>query len=257
MRNYFVIIVALLFSCNSTDQGKEVLSAPEEATNPAIAIVNEAIEVSGGDNYLNSRISFDFRDRSYVGTRNGGLFTYERIFEDSLGSYRDILDNDSFTRELNGQAIDVIDTMAQKYTNSVNSVLYFALLPYGLNDGAVNKKYLGEASVNDTQYDKIEITFQQEGGGVDYQDVFVYWINKETRFVDYFGYTYETDGGGVRFREAYNARVISGIRFQDYVNYKPADGDSTELAEYDRLLQEDKLVELSRIELKNIEVEIN
>ena len=222
--------------------------------NPSQEIIDRTIEAAGGDLYANSEVRFDFRDMSYIGKRNGGLFTYERIFEDSTGSYRDVLNNEGFIRYINGKLVDVIDTMAQKYTSSVNSVLYFALLPYGLNDAAVIKEYLGEASVKENLYDKVKITFQQDGGGEDYQDVFVYWINKENRYIDYMGYTYETDGGGKRFREAYNPSIINGIRFQDYINYKPTDDDSTDIIDFDELFQSGGLEELSRIELKNIEV---
>lgn len=253
MKKLVLLLPILIFACQPTESSRE---AAVEERSPVQQVVDRAIDVSGGENYTNSRITFDFRDISYVGERRGGLFSYERIIQDSLGEIHDVLTNDSFTRHLNGEAINVIDTMAQKYTNSVNSVLYFALIPYGLNDAAVFKSLVGEIEIDGKDYQKVRITFQEEGGGVDYQDVFVYWVDKATGFIDYFGYTYETDGGGVRFREAYNSRIINGIRFQDYINYKPMDGDSTAIQDYDQLLLAEELIELSRIELKNINVDI-
>ena len=218
------------------------------------SIIDKAIEYAGGKTFLTLHVEFDFRGRHYVGKRNNGLYRYERIFTDSLGLYRDILDNDGFKRHLNGEEIEVVDTMAAKYTRSVNSVLYFGLLPYGLNDPAVNKELIGESAVKGVEYYKVRVTFDKEGGGEDYEDVFIYWINKENYKVDYFAYTYITDGGGARFREAINPRRVGGILFQDYVNLKAIDGDTTPVEEYDRLFETGSLEDLSTIESENIEV---
>ncbi|MDH5381726.1 MAG: hypothetical protein OEW75_12780 [Cyclobacteriaceae bacterium] len=219
-------------------------------------IVDKAIEVSGGDKYLNSSISFKFRDYDYIGTRKDGLFTYERIFSDNTGKIRDIYDNNGFIRELNGKKIAVPDSMAIKYLNSINSVFYFALLPYGLNDPAVYKAYKGLDSIDGGIYHKVEISFDEQGGGKDFDDVFLYWIDTSSFNIDYFGYTYKTDGGGARFRKAYNSRDINGLRFQDYINYKPVDEKVTPLLKFDSLFQKQGMTELSRIELEEIKVEI-
>ena len=99
-------------------------------------------------------------------------------------------------------------------------------------------------------YDAIEITFNQQGGGKDYDDVFYYWINKQTQKVDYLAYSYHVNEGGIRFREAYNRRVVGGITFQDYINYEAPLG--TPLKELPKLFEENKLKELSRIDMENI-----
>ena len=241
MGKIFIYFIALLlFACSTTTDPQK--------------IVDKALEAAGGDRFLNATIEFDFRDRHYISRRNGGLFKHERILIDSTGTTRDILNNEGLTREFNGVKIEVPDTMRAKYASSTNSVIYFALLPYGLNDLAVNKKYLGEKEINGKQYYKIEITFQQEGGGEDHSDVFHYWINKESFVIDYLSYLYHTDGGGVRLREAYNRRVVNGITFQDYINYKPKD-ETISLEELESLYLAGELVELSRIELVNVSVE--
>ena len=134
----------------------------------------------------------------------------------------------------------------------VNSVVYFALLPYGLNDQAVNKIYVGQSTIKDEVYHKIKVTFNQEGGGEDFQDVFIYWVGEDDHKVDYLAYSYETDGGGIRFREAYNERVINGVRFVDYVNYKPKDIQDLEVL--DQEFEKGNLEELSKIELTDIKV---
>lgn len=215
-------------------------------------VISEAIEVHGGDLYDQVMVTFDFRDRSYVARKDEGSFQYERIFTDSTGSYRDVLDNEGFRRELNSRTIDVIDTMAAKYARSVNSVIYFALLPDALDDDAVIAEYLGTKEIKGKTYDKIRVTFRQEGGGEDHQDVFIYWFGQENRDMDYLAYLYYTDGGGIRFREAYNPRVVNGLKFYDFINYQPR--DTVILENIDDAYLNGELEELSRIELENIEV---
>jgi hypothetical protein len=144
--------------------------------------------------------------------------------------------------------------MAVKYTASVNTVHYFALLPYGLNDAAVNKSSLGEVTIKNKVYHKIKVTFSQEGGGEDYEDVFVYWIDAETFKADYIAYSYiEDDGVGIRFREAYNERMVNGLRFVDYNNYKSEDA-TMDLLGLDKAFESGSLKLLSKIELENIVV---
>ena len=115
------------------------------------------------------------------------------------------------------------------------------------------KKLIGEDEIKGKNYYEIEVTFSEEGGGTDFDDSFVYWINKETFTVDYLAYKYATNGGGVRFREAYNPRVVEGIRFVDYYNFKP-DNKEVSLPELDQLFTDEKLVLLSKIETKNVKV---
>jgi len=239
---YILFILVTLTSCK-----KEIpLSAQD--------IVDKTIEVSGGDKYLNAEIDFDFRDKHYRSVREGGKFQYERQFQDSIGIIKDVLNNDGFQRFVNDTLTKIPDSMAVKYTSSVNSVHYFALLPYGLNDAAVNKSSLGEVSIKDKLYYKIKVTFSQEGGGEDYEDVFIYWIEAETFKADYIAYSYiEDDGVGIRFREAYNERFINGLRFVDYNNYKSEDA-TMDLLGLDKAFESGSLELLSKIELENIEV---
>lgn len=239
---YILFILVTLTSCK-----KEIPLTAQD-------IVDKTIEVSGGEKYLNAEIDFDFRDKHYRSVREGGKFQYERQFQDSIGIIKDVLNNDGFQRFVNDTLTKIPDSMAVKYTSSVNSVHYFALLPYGLNDAAVNKSSLGEVSIKDKLYHKIKVTFSQEGGGEDYEDVFIYWIEAETFKADYIAYSYiEDDGVGIRFREAYNERFINGLRFVDYNNYKSEDA-TMDLLGLDKAFESGSLKLLSKIELENIEV---
>jgi hypothetical protein len=217
-------------------------------------IINRAIHVHGGERYSRSVTEFDFRQYHYRVSRTQGQFTYERRFTDSTGNQiEDVLTGEEFTRRINGQIAELSPKQRTDYANSVNSVVYFAFLPYKLNDPAVRKRYVGEAVINGVPYHKIEISFAQEGGGKDFQDVFYYWINQRDYTLQHLAYS----EGGERFRDAYNPRRINGIRFVDYVNYEKADSlEITPVSRYDSLFEAGRLKELSRIELKNIRVEL-
>lgn len=237
----YILVACNLISCQQRNDAQE--------------IIDKSIEKHGGGYYHNVLVSFDFRGRHYtINKEDGGQFEYTRGFSDSLGTYLDVYNNDGFKRILNDAEIQIADTMAAKYMNSVNSVVYFATIPFVLNDGAVMKEYLGICSIKDEKYHKIEISFREEGGGKDFDDVFVYWINAESYTVDYFAYEYSTDGGGRRFREVLNRRRVGEILFSDHINYK-YDSEDTDITEFDQLYEDNQLEELSRIVLENIQVE--
>ena len=238
----FCFAVTLLLSCGNNNN------------NPQF-IIDNAIEVSGGTLLDSSSIHFNFRDKHYLAKRNKGDFLYGRLTTNATDSILDILTNTGFERFVNDDFVDTPDSMAVKYSSSINSVHYFSVLPFGLNNPAVNKEYLGKIDVKNKEYHKIKITFNKDGGGEDFEDEFIYWIDTKAFKVDYLAYSYaEEDGVGLRFREAYNERYIKGIRFVDYINFKPLNKNAN-LGSLDSLYANSSLKELSRINLEQIKVE--
>ena len=215
-------------------------------------IVDRAIEASGGERYQNSRIAFTFRDRKYMAYRENGQRVLKRITQTDTARIEDVKTGTSFDRKVAGVSQLLADTTRQKLADAVNSVHYFAYLPSGLNDPAVNKTYLGVKKIGESKYHKVKVTFDQEGGGTDFEDIFVYWFNTETNFPDYLAYEYHTNGGGMRFREAYNERIVGGIRFVDYRNFKYE--GSLSVTSLDSLYLAGDLELLSLIELEDIQV---
>ena len=131
---YVPVLFMLLLGCSI---------APEEAQ----SIVDKSIKTHGGELFENSIIAFDFRGRHYLFERDNGVFKYHRIFDDSLGTFHDIFSNNDFKRLLNDEEQNVTEEWKRRYSNSVNSVAYFALLPFGLNDLSVNKSLIGEEEI--------------------------------------------------------------------------------------------------------------
>ena len=245
----FLFFVLLIFGCKNESK-VESLSADD--------IINKSIEVAGGDSFKKSEINFDFRDKHYYASRNFGDFLLMRVtINENNDSIYDVLTNEGYERKLNDM-IDVFvpDSLIPKYSASVNSVHYFSVLPHGLNDEAVNKSLLGEEQIKGETYYRIQVTFNQNGGGEDYEDVFLYWIDKQSFKVDYLAYSYnEDDGKGIRFREAYNERYVNGLRFVDYNNYKPKD-KSIKLQHLGKAFENNQLELLSKIELENVTVDL-
>lgn len=255
MKYLSIILMTLVVLSCKTEQ--------EDKTLTADAIVNKSIEVSGGDKFERSAIDFNFRGKAYIATREKGKFSLIRVSsEDSINLIIDQLNNEGFSRKIGKskhsefKIMGVADSMVPKYTASVNSVHYFSTLPYGLNDKAVNKTLLGEEKIKEKHYYKIKVAFNQEDGGEDYEDVFVYWIDKELFKVDYLAYSYnEDDDIGMRFREAYNERFVNGLRFVDYNNYK-AEDTSIQLFDLGKAFEKNQLKLLSKIELENVNVDL-
>lgn len=264
MKHWIFWCCCLLFLAGCGAEGGREASEQEgqAATAPttdekAQQIVDAAIEKHGGSRYEDSRVSFEFRGRKYIATRQGSKFQYERIFTDSIGAeVRDVLTHEGFYREVNGRRAALSAKDSSAYANSVNSVIYFALLPYFLNDPAVIKQYAGEATIKGKPYHKVKVTFRQEGGGKDFEDEYLYWFHKDEHTMDYLAYNFLVDGGGARFREAYSLRTSNGIRFADYHNYKPK-ADSRNVAEFDALFGNGGLEKVSDIELEHVQVALD
>lgn len=232
--------------------GSSLFLACSNEPNPQ-KIIDQSIEKSGGAIYENSLVQFDFRSHHYLVERNKDSIKMMRIKKDDSTEVKDVMNYDSFQRYINNEPVFVHDTMIFKYKESINSVIYFALLPFRLNDAAVKKKYLGMKHIDNKDYHKIQISFEEEGGGVDFEDIYVYWIDSKGFNIGFLAYSFKVNGGGYRFRKAYNERKVGGIRFADYINYKP--GVETEsVSDLDELYMNNQLLELSKIELTNIAV---
>ena len=214
----------------------------------AQSIINKSIKVHGGKKVANGHFSFDFRKHHFTYKRNNGEFEYSRTNKET--GVKDILTNGGLVRIEDERKVELSEKQKRSYARSVNSVHYFAFLPYFLNDNAVIKEFIGETQIKGKDYYKIKVTFDQEGGGDDYDDVYIYWIDQEEYTLDYLAYSFHVDGGGVRFREAYNTRKVKGVIFQDYINYKH--DKETPVEKLDSFYENNELTELSRIELLNV-----
>lgn len=238
MKYSFLFILIIAVACK-----------PAEKKLTAQQIIDKTIMYSGADLVANSQIEFSFRNKTYNAIRKNGKFNLSRTFD----SITDELTNDGFTRIIDGNIAEIDATTRRTQSNAVNSVHYFSVLPFGLNDKAVHKKILAAATIKNKDYYKIEITFSEDGGGEDFEDVFIYWIGKDDFLIDYLAYSYHTNGGGKRFRVLKEQCTKNGVRFVDYYNYKPKN-NTISLTEIDKLFENNALIKVSEIVLEDIEV---
>jgi hypothetical protein len=152
--------------------------------------------------------------------------------------------------------VELSETDRRRIGNSINSVIYFASLPYPLQDKSAIKKLLGEDEFADKTYYVVEITFLEEGGGDDFDDRYIYWINKADFSMDFFAYYFHVNDGGSRFRVVHNERNVNGIILTDHDNYKSDKLKKNEIEKYLQLYKRNELKKLSEINLENVRVEI-
>lgn len=251
----FTLIFLIILSCkNGNDSGKNNGSLVDAASRITVEsaedIIKHAIKAHGGELYDTANYEFVFRDKMYMFNNKNG-YTYRVNFKDSLGNrIEDNIVNGSFGRKVNDEPVHLSEKDSTVYSNALNSVIYFATLPHKLNDKAVHKESVGETVIKREDYDVVRVTFGKDGGGTDYDDIFMYWVNKKSHYINYLAYSYSVNDGGVRFRSAYNPRTIDGIRFQDYINWEAPVG--TPLKDLPALFEKDKLKELSRIETVDV-----
>lgn len=248
-------IIILISSC-----GNESLDQPspepiqklekEVIVSDAELLFQSVLEKHGGKKYDFAHYSFVFRNVEYSFENSESNYFYSREFSKGANGFFDRMSPNSFTREIDGIEIELSKEETTKYRASINSVIYFATLPYKLGDASVNKEIVGEDSINGQAYKMMKVSFGQEGGGEDFDDEYLYWFNSNTHTMDYFAYNYTVNQGGVRFRSAFNSRVVNGVIFQDYINFEAPVG--TALKDLSSLFENGELKELSRIITKDI-----
>lgn len=239
------IAILLLIACSSSKTSVNTASLSKSEK-----IIYSSYLAHGGEKYEDAHYSFIFRGNEYQFKNKDEEFSYSSKKEKDGSITRDNMTNETVTRIQDGNKIELSTKKAGAIAYSLNSVIYFATLPHKLLDPAVNSQYQGETTILDHVYHVVEVHFDQEGGGKDYEDSYYYWINKKTNLIDYLAYNYKVNGGGARFRKAYNTRTVGGIIFQDYTNYK-ADYD-TPLADLPKLYEQDKLKVLSEIKTEKV-----
>ncbi len=226
---------------------------PGDACCTAEEVIARARAAHGADVLDHATLAFTFRGDRFTVERDGGRFAYARKTADSTGAaVRDELTNGGLTRTVNGDTVALSERDYLIAEEAVNSVVYFFLLPYPLADPAVRPRLVGADTLRGEPYERVEVTFEQEGGGRDYQDVFLYWFHRDRATMDYFAYSYEDSGGGARFRQVVNPRTVGGVRVVDHLNF--AADPAVPLGGLGRLWAGDSLRLLSEIVHEDVQI---
>ncbi len=191
----------------------------------ALALLDRARIHHGSALLDGAEVRFSFRGTPFV-LRVGDDFRYARMLVDSLGrTVEEVVDNAGTHRFVDGTEAELAPDEARRVHTAVNSVAYFALLPWPLTDPAVRARLLTPDRVAGEDYDRVAVTFAREGGGPDFDDRYVYWLRQTDGQIGHFAYTYEPTPGdtsraetGTRFRVPIRTRRVDGVLFQDWRN---------------------------------------
>ena len=214
-------------------------------------LIRQAIEAHGQNAFGDASFAFSFRGVPYRVARSNGLYRYERTVTTQGTAVHEVLQNSGFTASVAGNVLTLSPRVQGSRERSLNSVVYFASLPYVLEDRAVQPRAVGEVEIGERRYRVVEVRFAREGGGVDHDDVFRYWFDAESGRLDYLAYRFHTNKGGVRFRVATEHPVVGGVTFIQWDNYG-VDDKSLDLKSLPERWRSGKLPKLSTIRLDSI-----
>lgn len=229
-------------------------TTPEPTGPSAAAKLRATIVAHGADRLADARVDFSFRGTPYRMTRVAGRFTYERWREVDGEPVHERLDNRGFRATRAGEALPLEPQAADARGRGLNSVVYFASLPYGLEDPAVRATDLGPSTLEGRPVDRIEVRFAAEGGGHDHDDVFVYWLDAQTHRLAALAYRFHTGKGGVRLRRVAGTVVAGGVTFTQWDNYGLDGADLPELTALPDLQAKGALPRLSSIVLEDVRI---
>jgi len=231
-----------------------VLAGCQQAVESPEQVIQASIERHGGQSFDRVVIRWDFRDVPFEIYRDRGLYRYQRTVTDPSGEVVvQVMENTGTWVEVDGERREVDADAARRIESAVNSVVYLGFLPFRLDDPAVRLADLGSAEMAGEVYRKIEVSFEQTGGGRDWQDRFVYWFRDGDWTLDYLAYWEAVDPPVTRFRRAVNRREVGGVLVQDYENYR-AEDLSIDIADYDRLFEAGGMTLVSMVEFDNLRV---
>lgn len=142
MKHLFIAlsISAFIFACSKSD-----------------TIIEEAIRVSGYKDHTAFKAEFDVEDTHYIVTQYKESFSYERIFKDSILTIHDILNNKGFMRMADTLTEILPESEARRLSSSLDSTVFFVLIPECLGDPAFVKSYIGQGTFQSNPFDLFEI----------------------------------------------------------------------------------------------------
>jgi hypothetical protein len=234
---------------------------PGEKWVDRLPIVDRAIDHHGGSLYTSSQVAlrlcskngcFDLEVRT-----DGGLFSHTVTRADGL---RVRATNDRVELWESGVAKPVPPEDEARRRRFVSARVYFAFLPFRLNDPGVQKLDLGIVDWEGRPLHEVRIRFTSQTATGDAgaetgqtSDEYMYWLDPQTGEVVFFAYDFVGEPSGLRFRRAVNLRRIGGILFFDQENLG-LDGDGLDVGQVDPAFVEAKLEPISTVELRDITV---
>lgn len=203
MKQLFIAlsISVFIFACSKSD-----------------AIIEEAIRVSGYKDYTAFKAEFDIENTHYIVTQSKERFSYERIFKDSILTIHDILNNKGFMRMADTLTEILPESEARRLSSSLDSTVFFALIPECLGDAAFIKNYLGQDSFQSQLFDLFEIKSSVESA----KQSSIYcrlWIDADHRIRFIQNFTCNSDPSN-NLTEISAYQNVMGIQIPEFITYQ-------------------------------------
>jgi len=228
----------------------------EAAGQDGLEIVRRSIEFHGGTAFESSLIEMKLCSGSgcYDLTvwSDGGLYRH-RVAGPVRAGHRDVeVTNDTLRHWQDGVEVELTAADEQRLRDWAAARIYFALLPYRLNDPSVRQLDQGLEQWGERVLHRVKVTFRA-GSSTDAEDEFLYWFDPETARLEQFAYSFQGSPGGLRFRPLLNYRRVGGILFFDQENLGiDADGLSIDLVDPEYV--ERSMRPISTVRLEDITV---
>ena len=248
-------VVTWLVVAGATASGADPAGG-EEDTGGRVEIVARSIAHHGGEIYRHSETSLELCSgsgcyRMTVRT-DGGLYRHE-VTGPYRGRTRTVrADNDSVSVSRDGEPLIVLDQARQALRDWATARIYFAFLPYRLDDPTVIQEDLGIEEWEGRRLHKVKITFEP-GSSTDAEDEYLYWFDPETARLEQLAYSFQGRPGGLRFRRLGNYRRVGGILFFDQQNLG-VEGPDLSVDQIDAAFVRERMREVSRVEVREITV---
>jgi len=239
-----------------------LLAAPMVASAENLPIVDQSIELHGGDLYEHSLISFTIVSKSGAFDvevrQDGGMYRYAVISDTDQGRRTVVTTNEGVQVLLDGEPQEVPADRVQRFRDYVSARVYFPLLPYRLDDPSVHQEDLGletwPGEDGPRELHKVKVRFSS-GSSTDAQDEYLYWFDPETGRLEQLAYSFR---GGLRFREAFDFRRVNGILFSNQKNFAIDWEEGDEPLPVDAVTPafvDERMEHLSTVRVENLKVE--
>ncbi len=226
------------------------------AAQERLEIVDRAIAHHGGEIYTSSETRMSLCSKSgcarLATITDGWEYEYEVTARSGDGERRVRITNDTVEQWIDGEPVEVAPERLQPLRDGVMARVYFAFLPYRLNDPSVLKQDLGVEDWAGRTLHRVRVTFVP-GSSTDAEDVFLFWFDPASARLEQFAYSFTRGEGGLRFRRAFNYRRVGGILFFDQENLG-VDGPGFDVDDIDPDFVERRMSRVSTVELHDLDV---
>ncbi len=256
MKTSLMLVVLSLFifaACDNTKKEQTSESSPEQMaqvaeveTNQGKALIKKMVAACGGtENFWALKdVEYEYTyDASYENKKDVSIERYvfdgelswaeyttreKHAFPDKEGKLLMGYDGFSSWCTMDGQLMQ--DSATLRVTDFMRKTnFYWFTMMYKLLDPGLNYEYQGKKTSNDMEYDIVKVTFGENVG--DAQDIYVLYINPQTKMVDQFLFTVMDFGREEPLMMYIEYQTVDGVMVPKYRKYAPSDWDGNIMEE--------------------------